>query len=120
MLDRLGAYRNALAKVEAQPDLGGKDELTEHFVREIDQLVREVIATIRTLPKDIPWNILSENIHSTDAVLESLRQARIQTIMALDSLPDRLMQLTFRQPKPEAFYQCLGTCREYMEQALAN
>ena len=118
--ERLKSYRNWLVRLEATLDLGGSSELTEGFAKKLDRLLVEILSTIRTIPSDIPYSTLSEYFESKDNVLENIRQAHIQVLMAIESLPPYFVRSILNQHKPETFYQCLSTCREYLEKALDN
>src|SRR6266436_6409019 len=111
-------YKKRLAEMETKLDLGTTSQITDDFALQLHALLREIISTIRTMPEQ-PSNLLSKDyFKSRPDVLENLRQARIQVMMAINSLPITLMRSIFDQSKPEAFYQNLLSCREYLERAL--
>jgi len=113
--ERLKIYRSRLAHMEVTLDLGRVSEFTDDFAKELDHLLREIVSTMRTMPPNTTQCFKSES-----DVLENLRQARIQVIMALESIPYLLYITIMNRTKPEAFYQALSTCREYLEIALNN
>lgn len=114
----LTTYRNKLAKMEETLDLGVTSQLTEDFAVELHKLLRAIISTIRNMPHEASYPPSIEHFKSKDDVLENLRQARIQVMMAINSLPSRLLRSIFDQSRPETFYQCLISCREYLERTL--
>ncbi len=116
--ETLTRYRNRLAEMEAKLDLGTTSQITEEFAGQLHTLLREVISTIRTMPQEASDPHSGKYFTSKDDVLENLRQARIQVMMAINSIPTFLMRPLFDRSKPETFYQCLLSCREYLERAL--
>lgn len=115
-------YRERLAQMEAAIDLGGSYTLSEHFVGQLNRLLVEIIATIRTI--SIPLLETGYYFKSKDEMVENLRQARIYSIMAKEAIhPADLSRRILRSigpEKPVDFYQHLNTCRAYLEDALKN
>ncbi|HYT42238.1 MAG TPA: toll/interleukin-1 receptor domain-containing protein, partial [Methylomirabilota bacterium] len=91
--ERLKRYRNKLAKMEVTLDLGGS--LTEDFARELQQLLREIISTIRTIPTDTSFSTIATYFKSRDGVLNYLRQANNQLRLAFDALPHPFLTTIF-------------------------
>ncbi len=114
----LTTYRNRLAKMEETLDVGATSQLTKDFAFELHKLLRQIISTIRNLPHEASYPPSIEYFKSKDDVLENLRQARIQVMMAMNSLPPVFMQSIFDQRMPETYYECLLSCREYLERTL--
>lgn len=114
--ENLIKLRNRLANIEEILDLGATNKFTEDFAVEVHHLLREAISTIRRMPSQTPIKYFE----SKDNLLENLRQARIQAMMAINSLPTLLMRDILNNRKPETFYQCLMSCREYLERALSH
>jgi TIR domain-containing protein len=84
--ERLKSYRSRLAKMELTLDLGGS--LTVDFARELQQLFREIISTIRTITSDTSLLTLASYFNSLEGVLNNLRQANNQLRLAFDAIPN--------------------------------
>ncbi len=87
--------------MEETLELGATSEFTNDFAVQLHKLLREIISTIRKMTQEASYSPSIEYFKSRDDVLENLRQARIQVMMAT-----------------ETFYQCLLSCREYLERTL--
>ena len=114
----LNMYRSRLAEMEETLELGATSQFTNDFAVELHKLLREIISTIRNMTQEASYSRSIEYFKSRDDVLENLRQARIQVMMAINSLPSFLWRSILDQSKPETFYQCLLSCREYLERTL--
>ncbi len=114
----LNTYRSRLAGMEETLELGAASEFTNDFAVQLHKLLREIISTIRNMTREASYSPSIEYFKSRDDVLENLRQARIQVMMAINSLPTFLWRSFFDQSIPETFYQCLLSCREYLERTL--
>lgn len=111
-------YRVKLAEMEETIDTGAASEVTVDFAVQLHILLRQIISTIRDLPQEASNKSSREYFESEDDVFENIRQARIQVMMALNSLKPALLGLLFQDNRTETFYQYLLSCREYLERAL--
>ncbi len=103
--------------MEETLELGATSEFTNDFAVQLHKLLREIISTIRKMTQEASYSPSIEYFKSRDDVLENLRQARIQVMMAINS-PTFPWRPFYDQSKPETFYQCLLSCREYLERTL--
>ncbi|GHO85260.1 toll/interleukin-1 receptor domain-containing protein [Dictyobacter formicarum] len=116
---KLDLIRANLSAMEETIDIGTTNDLREQFASELHKTIRQAIFEIRKLTKNtIVFAPLLEDLGSIDAILQNLRQAKIQVMMAIDAIPSILTRSIFNQQMPEDFYQHLSSCREYLEQAL--
>lgn len=111
-------YRIKLAEMEETIDTGITGDITVDFVGKLHLLLRQIISAIRSLPHDDTHTSSRDYFVSEDDVLENIRQARIQVMMALNSLKPILLRPLFEDSRTETFYQYLLSCRDYLERAL--